>query len=314
MRKVSRNNPIATVIKKYMNKKSGKVTDSRKEIQRRFFGLDWKDQKKVMAAFLEAGVSDRNWAYSRLLDLWDASFEEKVQELWEAYHEEKCAWVIIRHFPKEYLQKHIDQFNEGRDYYFICRRLAEDSGFVIDKYKLSKTDYLMALSHADSHIADEEATDTLYEIVKDIAFHWCPSMELSRDYMPQRREVMTASDFANVSIALYYIEKMGNDDVVTAFRTWENNVQGIVRDSEEYKALNSKSISDYDYKDELATIVQNHLYYALPEKYKTMTDEEYAKRSEMNEESAWMNRSEALVAEMSQIATSTDETKDNFPF
>lgn len=314
MRKVSRNNPIATVIKKYMNKKSGKVTDSRKEIQRRFFGLDWKDQKKIMAAFLDSGISDRDWAYSRLLDLWDASFEEKVQELWEAYHEEKCAWVIIRHFSKEYLQKHIDQFNEGRDYYFICRRLAEDSGFVIDKNKLSKTDYLMALSHADSHIADEEATDTLYEIIKDIAFHWSPSMELSKDYMPHRREVMKASDFANVSIALYYIEKMGNDDVLTAFRTWENNVQGIVRDSEEYKALNCKSISDYDYKDELATIVQNHLYYALPEKYKTMTDEEYAKRSEINEESAWMNRSEALVAEMSQIVTSTDETEDNFPF
>ena len=102
MRTVSRNNPIATVIKNYTNKKSGKVTDSRNEIQRRFLGLDWKDQKKIMAAFLDAGAADRNWAYSRLLDLWDASFEKKVQELWETYHEEKCSWVMIRHFPKEY--------------------------------------------------------------------------------------------------------------------------------------------------------------------------------------------------------------------
>ena len=61
-------------------------------------------------------------------------------------------------------------------------------------------------------------------------------------------------------------------------------------------------------------IVQKYLYYALPAKYKTMTDEEYDKRSEVNEESAWMNRSEALVAEMNQIVTSTDETEDNFPF
>lgn len=314
MRTVSRNNPIATVIKNYLNKKSGKVTDSRNEIQRRFFGLDWKDQKKIMAAFLDAGAADRNWAYSRLLDLWDASFEDKVQELWETYHEEKCSWVIIRHFPKEYLKKHIDQFSEGRDYYFICRRLAEESGFVIDKAKLSKTDYLMALSHADRHIDDAEASDTLYEIVRDIAFHWNPSMELSRDYMPHRREVMTASDFANVSIALYYLEKMDNDDVVTAFRAWDSKVQGIVHDSEEYKALNNKSISDYDYKDELADIVQKHLYYALPEKYKTMTDKEYDKRSEVNEAGAWMNSSEALVAEMSQFVTPSDDTEDNFPF
>lgn len=314
MRTVSRNNPIATVIKNYTNKKSGKVTDSRNEIQRRFFGLDWKDQKKIMAVFLDSGISDRDWAYSRLLDLWDASFEPKVQALWEAYHEEKCSWVIIRHFPKEYLQKHIDQFNEGRDYYFICRRLAEDSAFVINKDKLSKTDYLMALSHADRHIDDAEATDTLYEIVRDIAFHWSPSMELSRDYMPHRREVMTASDFANVSIALYYLEKMGNDGVVTAFRTWESKVQDVLCDSEEYKALNNKSISDYDYKDELADILQKHLYYALSEKYKTMTDEEYDKRSKANNASVWMNKADAFDAEITQIATSTDETEDNFPF
>lgn len=314
MRNVSRNHPIATVIKNYVNKKSGKVTDSRNEIQRRFFGLDWKDQKKIVAAFLDAGVSDRDWAYSRLLDLWDASFEQKVLELWETYHEEKCAWVIIRHFPKEFISKHVNTFNEGRDYYFICRRLAADADFVIDKERLSKTDYLMALSHGERHINDAEATDILYEIVRDIAFHWSPSMELSRDYMPHRREVMTASDFVNVSIALYYLEKIGNDDVVITFRTWESKVQGIVHDSEEYKALNSKSISDYDYKYKLATIVQKHLYYALPEKYKTMTDEEYDKRSEVNEAGAWMNRPEALVAEMNQFVTSIDKTEDNFPF
>lgn len=278
-RTITRNNPIATVIKDYINKKSGKVTDARNEIQRRFFGLDWKDQKKIMAAFLDAGISDRNWAYSRLLDLWDVSFEPKVLELWNTYHEEKCGWVIIRHFPKEFISKHVNSFNEGRDYYFICRRLAADSDFVIDKERLSKTDYLMALSHADRHIGDEETTDILYEIVRDIAFHWHPSFELSRDYMTHRREVMTASDFVNVSIALYYLEKMGNDDVVTFFRTWEHKVQRIVRESEEYKALKNESCSDYDYKEKLATIVQNYLYYTLPVKYKTMTDEEYDQRN-----------------------------------
>lgn len=314
MRTASRNNPIATVIKNYTNKKSGKVTDARNEILRRFFGLDWKDQKRIMAAFLDSGVSDRNWAYSRLLDLWDASFEPQVQALWEAYHEEKCSWVIIRHFPKEYLREHIDLFHEGRDYYFICRRLAEDSAFVIDKSKMSKTDYLMALSHAERHIDDVEATDTLYEIVRDIAFHWNPSMELSRDYASHRREVMTASDFTNVSIALYYLEKMGNDDVVTDFRLWESKIQDVVRDSENYKALNNKSISDYDYKDEFAIIVQKHLYYALPKKYKIMTDEEYDKRAEASDESARMNMPDAFASQMSQVITSTDENEDGFPF
>ena len=40
--------PIATVLKWYFERKKGKVSEARKEIQRRFEGLDWKDQKKIM--------------------------------------------------------------------------------------------------------------------------------------------------------------------------------------------------------------------------------------------------------------------------
>ena len=74
-----RNTPIATLIKDYINKNSGKVSDSRNEIQRRFDYLDWKDQKKIVQAFLESGKADRQWAYSKALDFWDKSFEPKIK-------------------------------------------------------------------------------------------------------------------------------------------------------------------------------------------------------------------------------------------
>ena len=314
MRIVSRNNPIATVIKNYVNKKSGKVTDSRNEIQRRFFGLDWKDQKKIMAAFLDSGISDRDWAYSRLLDLWDVSFEPQVLKLWETYHEEKCAWVIIRHFPKEFIKKHVDTFDEGRDYYFICRRLVDETDIVIDKKRLSNTDYLMALSHGNRHIVDDEATDILYEIVRDIACHWSPSMELSRRFFPRRSEMMAATDFANISIALYYLEKMGNENVVSEFHLWEKNVQTSVRLSEEYKALEKEPLSDYDYKENLADLFQKQLFYNLPSKYKTMTDEEYDKRLERNDERAWISEDRNSFMKMSQEVEFCDKTDIDVPF
>ena len=314
MRTVSRNNPIATVIKNYVNKKSGKVTDSRNEIQRRFFGLDWKDQKKIMAAFLDSGISDRDWAYSRLLDLWDASFEPQVLKIWETYHEEKCAWVIIRHFPKEFIKKHVNTFDEGRDYYFICRRLVDDADFVIDKERLSNTDYLMALSHGHRHIADEEATDILYSIVKDICFHWCASMELSRHFSPRRYEMMAATDFANISIALYYLEKMGNDNVVSEFHLWEKGVQTTVCQSEDYKALEKEPLSDYDYKEKLAALFQKQLFYNLPAKYKTMTDEEYDKSFETNNAHSWIGNVEAPFVQLGQEVALGDETDIDVPF
>ena len=49
-----RNTPIATLFKNYADKKSGKVSESRREIQRRFDCLDWKDQKKIILAFLDS--------------------------------------------------------------------------------------------------------------------------------------------------------------------------------------------------------------------------------------------------------------------
>lgn len=311
---ITRNNPIATVIKNYTNKKSGKVSVSRDEIKRRFFGLDWKDQKKIMAAFLEAGQSDRLWAYSRLIDLWDDSFEQKVQELWETYYEEKCGWIIIRHFPKSYLKENIDLFNKGRDYYFICRRFAEDADFVIDKEKLNNTDYLMALSHGDRHIDDEEAKDILYSIVKGICFHWCAYMELSRDYYMNRKEVMVASDFANVSIALYYLKKMGNEKVVSDFHKWENGVRSSVCQSDDYKAMENEALSDYEYKDKMADIVQKYMYHALPDKYKPMQDEEYDKRYEPRDAGPWMNEEAEAFIKMNQFDESIYEIAEDFPF
>ena len=276
MKTIQRNHPISSVIKNYLNKKSKKVTDARKEIQRRFNGLDWKDQKTILNAFLESGKVDREWAYSMLLDWWNPIFEPKVRELWETYKEDKCAWVIMRHFPKDYIKNHIEQFDKGkRDYYFICRRLAEDADFTIDKSKLSPEDYLMALFHGHRHIDDEEAEDVLFSIVSKLCMDTMPYMELPTFHVTIRGKVLIASDFRTVSIGVYYLEEMGKMDVVEAFRSWEKGVLYSVIESDEYEALGKKPLSDHNYGEEMALIVQKHLYHALPAKYKTLNDEEY---------------------------------------
>ncbi len=56
---IKRNAPIAQLIKNYIDKKSGKVSESRKEIQWRFKYLDWKDQKKIILAFLDSRSNPR---------------------------------------------------------------------------------------------------------------------------------------------------------------------------------------------------------------------------------------------------------------
>lgn len=55
-KQIPRNRPIATLIEWYSDKKSGKVTDARKEIQKRFDYLDWNVQKRIVLTFLQSRV------------------------------------------------------------------------------------------------------------------------------------------------------------------------------------------------------------------------------------------------------------------
>lgn len=43
-----RNTPISRLIRDYTNKESGRVSESKVEIKRRFEHLDWKDQKRIV--------------------------------------------------------------------------------------------------------------------------------------------------------------------------------------------------------------------------------------------------------------------------
>ena len=113
---VRRNTPISKLIRDFTDKESGNVCEARKEIQIRFEHLDWKDQKKILSAFLESGKADRQWAYSKLVDYWDKSFEHRVKELWEKHHEYRCSWPVIRYFPEKYILQHMEEFTEEMDY------------------------------------------------------------------------------------------------------------------------------------------------------------------------------------------------------
>ena len=200
-----RNSPIATLIKNYMNKKSGKVSESREEIKWRFSALDWKDQKKILSAFLDSCMSDREWAYGKLLDYWDESFLPKVKELWETLHEERCSWSVIRYFPLDYITEHIDDFTKERDYYFICLRLAKNKDYVIDRTKLSKVDYLSVLYHSDRSITGEDALETLFGVVCDCCQEGSYIMRLERLGRGKHPSVITPANFREVNLAFYYV-------------------------------------------------------------------------------------------------------------
>ena len=268
-----RNTPIATLIRNYVDKKSGKVSESREEIKWRFNALDWKDQKRIIMAFLDAGKSDRAWAYSKILDFWDESFFPKVKELWESYHEYKCSWSVIRYFPLDYITEHMDEFTDERDYYFICLRLAKDKEFVIDRTKLSDTDYLALLYHTDRYITAEDARDTLFSIVHDCCQNDAFIMKLERLDRGKHRDVITPGNFREVNLAFYYVVKLQQYEVAAEFRDWNEAVEEAIYNSPEFKAIDKNDFSfDFEYDQRRIALAKLYAFQALDEKYKQPSD------------------------------------------
>lgn len=159
------NTPIATLIKNYTNKGSGKVCSSRKEIIKRFFGVDWRHQKQILFAFLQSGMSDRKWAYKKLFAFWDDCFIPVLKDLWEQYHERELSWLVIRFFPTDYLKREIESLSEGRNYYFLYQRLRDDADFVLDRTRLDEADLLAVKYELGETITDGYVMDLFFLLI-----------------------------------------------------------------------------------------------------------------------------------------------------
>ena len=108
-------------------------------------------------------------AYIRLLSYWDEAFVPIITELWEAYHEEKCSWVIIKNYPLDFVKKHKEKLiAAGCKRKFIVQRLCENPDYRLRRSNLSDYDYLWLVSVTKRSISNTKAKEILWATVKDI--------------------------------------------------------------------------------------------------------------------------------------------------
>ena len=268
---IPRNRPIATLVKWFDDKKSGKVTDARKEIQKRFDYLDWKDQKRIILAFLQSGKSDRAWAYGKIYRQWDDCYLEPVKALWEKYHENICAWSVIQHFPIEYVRQNAALLEEVNGYYHLCQRLAEDTTYQIDKSKLHNKEYLLVMLNTHREVNAEEAKDIFFKSLHD----YCTTDQewIFRVQRKSRGWAFSVEDIEDMASLKYIISLLGLDDVVKFIEEWNEHVMFTMYQGEELKGLSKEAISDDEYHNKRIAIGLKYLYLALDDKYKKPTDE-----------------------------------------
>lgn len=259
-----KNTSASLLLKRYADKESGRVCEARKEIVQRFDYLDWNIQKQILYRFLDSCKTDRAWAYSKLLKFWDICFEPKVKSLWEKYKEEKCSWVIIRHFPEVYVVENQKSLLFEGNYYFICKRLGKNPNFHIDRTKLTPLEYLSIIYSAGRDIEKDEALNMLYEL---IGSHCSIGLHLTEIGIPisiVRKRGINPMDIRDIRKAVYYLGEMGYQEIVELFQKWCDNVANRIKKSEEYNELLIQPVSDDEFVLRLSDIVVVNMYIALP--------------------------------------------------
>ena len=252
-----RNRPIRTVLKEYLERKKGKVTNARNELHRRFVGLDWDIQKEILISHLNATMSEREWAYSRLMNLWDNCFLPHVQKLWETYHEEHCSWVIIRHFPKTYIMEHLDSFNFNKNYFFICLRFGCEKDFTIDKNKLPPEDVIHVHCFHELNLQNNEAEELLHEIMENAILN-CQDIDikhLESGRIPQLHPTL----INKLEQSLLYVKMMGIEPIATFFSQWCDDVAKVMNESPEWEKLKKSSLYGKDFYELSYLIVLKYI-------------------------------------------------------
>jgi hypothetical protein len=159
------NTPIGTLLKWFLDKKGGKVRQSRNEILWRFDALDWRYQKQILFSFLQSGKTDREWAYRKLYSCWDNCFMPIVIVHWEKYRDASLARLIIQYGSKDYLKNNLENLSLGRNYYYIFLRLSDDKDFVVDKSRLNETDLLAVKRHLGEVVTDGDILDLFFLLI-----------------------------------------------------------------------------------------------------------------------------------------------------
>lgn len=267
----NRNRPVATLIKEYTERRKGKLSSARRELQRRFDYLDYNQQKKILLAHLMSSMTDRQWAYPRLLNYWDVSFIAPVLNVWEEYHEPRCSWAIVRYFPKDYIIDHFEELASiGRNYYHMCLRFGLDGDFQVDKKRLAPLDYL-CIAHKTNNIPTyDESLNCLFTI----AVQECSNYFHFYDYIidSRRNEIFDPNPFLmdNINRAKYYIVEMKLDNVLQVFEGWSIQVLDELNHNKVWNKLKTKLRLDYVFMSDAHKVLTETIKDKLPDELKAL--------------------------------------------
>ena len=105
----TKHSEILDLLKKFQDRKSGKIVESRKILRDSFYFLRRKDKRLVLRAFLNGSKTDMDFASLKMQYRWFPELMPLLKERWLSVQTKEVALFIIHNTSKDYVlsQKHL---------------------------------------------------------------------------------------------------------------------------------------------------------------------------------------------------------------
>jgi hypothetical protein len=212
------NYPIDEVLDDYVNRRTGKLVEAKRQLRKRFDGLDHDKQVAVMMAFMEHGrEAEREFICDKLYgeEFWTDAFIPLVEGWWERFHDRKMARVVIKRCPREYLLGHLEEFEGRGSYATLCIR----TGISPDPSRLSPWTYLYVRKCIGGQMRFREGEETVLRAVRDYLYE---------DGVA--KPVDSVFDIPYVRRMMNYLGEMGLVDDIMAIDAFDRKLRNMPQD------------------------------------------------------------------------------------
>ena len=161
------NEPLTTLLKLYLDKRSKRVVYARLHLKDRFHKQSYRDQNRILRAFLNGSNTDCEWACRILRDNWRKELARDIKEAWKKSRKPMLAYVILRHFPNAFILEEQERLAQAATYPHVCARVGNEPSFKMDESRLGVVDYLYVMAKLGRSVDSGDAERRLYSFLLD---------------------------------------------------------------------------------------------------------------------------------------------------
>jgi hypothetical protein len=211
------NYPIEEVLDDYVTRRKGKLIEAKRQLKKRFDGLDHDMQEKVMMAFMEHGsLTERNFVYDKLYgeDFWKDDYLPLVQEWWKTFQDGKMAKVVVKYCSREFILEHLEELEGRCNYATLCIR----TGLEPKEEKLYPRTYLYVLKTVGGQMGFHQGRRMVLKHVREYLYE-------EGDGEP----VCSIYDIPYVKRMMAYLGEMGMIEEIIALDAFDKRMRPVPR-------------------------------------------------------------------------------------